>query len=108
MLSSFDIITPLKTEFFSQIFAVIRSRKQQFLERYELDHYMDGELDTNEPNADGYHKHLTMSEYSETNYIGTTVYEPEGFDDAGIVFVSNDAGTIKLNYKDSEGNVVEL
>lgn len=105
----FDVTYPFKTEYFKNIFSVLRARRKQFKERFELDHYMDGELDTTLPTADGYHKQLTMVEFSYINLLGETSDEPESISNAGIVFLSvDDDEVLCFKYKDQNGNTVKI
>jgi len=73
---AFDSKSPVNSDRFDQIFAVLRAIKQQFKERFTLDHYMDDVNDTSLANADGFHRKITMPEYIEYDNLGIASYSP--------------------------------
>lgn len=57
---NFETNTPSTMDEPKRIFEEIRGYKARFKERFELDHCMDGELDTAVAGADGQHNHVTL------------------------------------------------
>jgi len=104
-MNIFETSTPTKFNLFSEIFKNIRDRKEQFKDRFTLDHYMDEELDTTLPNADGYHRKVVLDEYIE--YTDTieghipTAYEPSAMTSAGIIYVKLVSGVPRIHFKNS-------
>lgn len=60
-MQNFETNTPSTMDEPKRIFEEIRGYKARFKERFEIDHYMDGELDTAAAGADGQHKQITFT-----------------------------------------------
>jgi len=105
---AFDSKSPVNSDRFSQVFAVLRSIKQQYKERFTLDHYMDDELNTSLPNADGFHRQITLSEYNEYDNMGITLSKDPTFvnNDSGILYMKVISGQTKLVFKNETTTAV--
>lgn len=60
MLNLWNPAIPRKSAYFRDVFRELRTIKELFRERMELDHYMASEEDPDDPACDGYHKFLTL------------------------------------------------
>jgi len=104
-MNIFEILTPTKFNLFSEVFKNIRDRKEQFEDRFGLDHYIDSSLDTTLPEADGYHKRTILKEYiTYVDSINGTIpdtYEPPAIAGTGILYVKLVSGVPRIHFKNS-------
>lgn len=94
MLNELDINRPIPADYFNDIFFNIRNNKTIIKERLELDHNMDGVLDTSLATADGYHKKLTLPKSANN---------PDSMADANIFFTKEINGNIELCCRTASG-----
>ena len=88
--NTWDETTPTDNSKLGVIDDNIRSLKLDFKERFTLDHYMDGELDTDVAGADGHHRKVTLPEQSS---------DPTAVTDAIILFSKDVDGVTGLYAK---------
>ena len=104
-LSEYSTTTPEDTELAGNGAQEIVGGKSRIKERYELDHNFDdtdSTLDPTEIDCDGYHKQLTMPEFSGTDSeTGNPITEPENMDNAIFLYFKKESG-IKILYFKSE------
>jgi len=82
----FDITTPTDDNFAGDGDDKIRQNQIDLKERLELDHYMDGEVLTTLPNADGYHKKVTLKALSADPLIVNETI--------GTIIITNDTPAV--------------
>jgi len=65
-------------------------------------------LDTSKPNADGFHRQITLSEYNEYDNMGVTLYKDPTFvnNDSGILYMKVINGQLRLVFKNETTTVV--
>ncbi|PKL19570.1 MAG: hypothetical protein CVV49_00605 [Spirochaetae bacterium HGW-Spirochaetae-5] len=88
----FDPTLPLDTELAGDGDDKIRELLVDIKERFELDHNMDGILDTSLPTADGYHKKVTLPILEN---------DPALLTNSGVLYQKSDG----LYFKNSAGVV---
>jgi len=102
-MNIWDKTKPLPSEYINTFYDYIRNLKELFLDRFGLDHNMDGVLDTSLATADGYHKHLTMRDYEDSDGYGNTIITPIYTEDSQQLFVKKIDGLHELCIQDDDG-----
>ena len=95
-LQTYSTTTPLDTELEGDGALELRKYSERFKERFELDHNMDGYLDTDLASCDGYHKKVTMAVQSS---------DPSAMTGAGVLYTKTASGTQGLYFRNSAGIV---
>jgi len=116
MFTEFNLNIPRKSDFFKNMFRVIRDTKNLFVERFTLDHQQGTGTTTTDPEIMGYHKLLTMKPIVvDTSPTGDQMpypLEPDTFvakvpAGAGIIFTEMVSGTLRLRYSTEVGGVIK-
>lgn len=98
-----DKTKPLPSEYINTFYDYLTNLKELFLDRFGLDHNMDGVLDTSLPTADGYHKHLTMRDYEDVDEYQNSIYFPWYTEDSQQLFVKQIDGLHELCSQNDDG-----
>ena len=101
-LTLLNVNVPTDLEDIADMPSRVRAIASAFKDRLELDHSFGTSLDTTEIDCDGYHKQLTMPEFSGTDSeTGNPITEPENMDNAIFLYFKKESG-IKILYFKSE------
>lgn len=95
---TWDLTDPADTDIFDGASGEIRDLKDDIEERMEVDHYWSNSVTTTDPDADGFHKKITLEK------IG---YVPSE-NDIYSVYCDENAKGFTLNYFDSDENEVKI
>ena len=102
-MNIWDKTKPLPSEYINTFYDYLRNLKELFLDRFGLDHNMDGVLDTSLATADGYHNQLTMMDYYEEDEYNNPIYYPWYIDDSQQLFVKEIDGLHELCIQTENG-----
>jgi len=96
---TFDIATPTNNNFTGDGDDKIVENQVDLKQRLELDHNMDGILNTALPTADGYHKKVTMKALTQA------AEHPTPLTGSGVIYTKEVDGIIELFFKESSTGV---
>lgn len=91
---TFDITDPADSGYAGDGGQEIREFKEDVEQRMQLDHYWDSATDTALPEADGYHKQVTLK---------ALLSSPTPLSGAGVLYTQTSNGVVDLFYKNSTG-----